>query len=982
MTGGVCLPTLMKGVDMTKEWIARGRVLLLWASVLIPAIASAQDATMTGAIADSLGGTLPGVTVTAVHQASGNSFVAVTDEHGAFRLPARAGQYELTIELQGFATLMRRIELLVGQTAVVNLQMTPATVQESVTVVGEAPLIDTARSTLGGNIDRRQMQELPINGRNWMDLAILAPGSRQNEQSNIPQNRQGYAQINIDGQQITHLIPGTDQNQPSYSMDAIAEFVLITNRFDATQGRSAGMMANAITKSGTNTFNGTLSGFFRSDRLNAADFIQQRVLPYSNQQVSGTFGGPILRDRAHFFVQYEAEREPRTVTFSSPYPSFNIDQLAKNRQTKGVVRFDAQFSPQSHFSARYQNYYFDAPFGGTGGATSHPSTARRERRYSDQLFATLTQVLSNRSVNEIKGGFALYDYTRDSHVRWMGGCFPEAPVDCGGSVTISFRGYSIGSAVGQHQYQDNYSIRDDLTLSFDRGGRHDVKIGGEYIKQPTIIDWCAQCTGAIEATGGAIPANIEQLFPVWDDASTWNLAALSPITVRVRRAVSNTDFHYEAPQQLFAGWLQDDWQVNNRLTLNLGVRYDVQLGVHSEKVTLLPWLTGDLPHDLDNVAPRLGFALSVNDRTVVRGGYGVFYTQVSTDEQHQTALYTVSAVAERLNDGRADFAANPFNGPVPTFEEVLATACDITGIRPGCLRRELTSEINHPWRKGSYSHQASIGMQRQLGATLAVETNYVYTGGRGEENTYNVNLSYNPETGINYPFSDISHRPFPEWGVVNLGFLEGYSNYHAVETSFTKRFSDHWQASGTYTVSGFWDGRPPPPVIEIVNGQLTRRELGFDVAKDLGGEYSLAAGDQRHRAVFNGIWEIGNGVQVSGLYFFGSGVRRSTTYGGDLRNVGGTGISEQRLRPDGTIVPRNDFVGDPIHRVDMRVQKRINLGHGRSVSGFLEAFNLFNHENYGSYTTQESSVNFGKPSFNSNLAYQARMLQLGFRVAF
>ena len=287
---------------MTRRWIG-GRVFLLCAIALMPLAASAQDATMTGTITDSTGGILPGVTVTAIHEASGNSFVAVSDERGAFRLPARAGQYQLTLELQGFATVGRRLELLVSQTVVVNLQMIPAAVQESVTVVGESPLIDTARSTLGGNIDRRQMQELPINGRNWMDLAILAPGSRQNEQSNIPQNRQGYAQINIDGQQITHLIPGTDQNQPSYSMDAIAEFVLVTNRFDATQGRSAGMMANAITKSGTNTFSGTLSGFFRSDRFNAADFIQQRVLPYSNQQMSATFGGPILRDRAHFFAQ-------------------------------------------------------------------------------------------------------------------------------------------------------------------------------------------------------------------------------------------------------------------------------------------------------------------------------------------------------------------------------------------------------------------------------------------------------------------------------------------------------------------------------------------------------------------------------------------------------------------------------------------------------------------------------------------------------
>jgi hypothetical protein len=964
-------------MNTRRRWFAV--LIALCAVASFPQVSRAQEATLSGTVADSAGGTLPGVTVTATHEATGNAFFAVTDGRGSFRLPVRTGQYRVTAELPGFSTLTRRVELLVGQTGVIALQMVPASIEESVTVIGTTPLLDTAGSTLGGNIDRRQMSELPINGRNWMDLAMLAPGSRQNEQSNVPQSRQGYSQISIDGQQITHLIPGTDQNQPSYSMDAIAEFVLISNRFDATQGRSSGMIAHAITKSGTNLFSGTLSSFFRSDALNAADHIQQRVVPYSNQQVSVTVGGPILLDRAHFFANYEVEREPRTVTFSSVFPSFNIDQAATNRQRKGVGKVDVQASAGTRFSLRYQNYYFDEPFGGTGGATSHPSTARRERRYSKQLFGTLTKVLSDRAVNEIKGGFSLYDYTRDSHVGWMGGCFPDAPVDCGGSVTVSFRGYSVGSAVGQHQYQNNYSIRDDFSLSVDKGGRHNLRIGAEYINQPTIIDWCAQCTGAIDATGGAIPSNIQEIFPVWDDASTWNLAALSPITVRVRRAVSNTNFHYEVPQHLFAAWLQDDWQIAKRFTVNLGLRYDVQLGVHSEKVELRPWLTGDLPHDLNNVAPRLGFSLGLDDKTVVRGGYGLYFTQVSTDEAHQTALYTVSAVAERLNDGRADFAANPFNGPVPTFEQVIAGACDVTGVVPNCFRRELTSEINHPWRKGSFAHQASVGVQRQIGATMAVEGNYVYTGGRGEENTYNINLSYNPDTGANYRFSDISRRPFPEWGVVNFGFLEGFSDYHALETSFTKRFSNRWQASGTYTLSRFSDGRPPPPVISIVDGVLTRSELGFDVAEDLGGHYSLAAGDQRHRAVVNGIWEVGRGFQMSGLYFFGSGVRRATTYGGDLRNAG---VSTQRLRPDGTIVPRNNFVGAPLHRVDLRFQQRFNLGGERFVTGFLEVFNAFNHANYGSYVTQESSASYGRPSFSNNLAYQARMVQLGFKVAF
>ncbi len=455
-------------------------------AMALPQMAFAQEAVLSGTVTDSSGGVLPGVTVTAIHTATGNSFLAVTDERGGYRVPVRIGQYRISADLQGFAVVTKAAELLVGQTAIVNLQMAPSTVQESIIVNGEAPLVDTATSTLGGNIDKRQMQDLPINGRNWMDLAMLAPGSRQNESSNIPQARQGYSQINIDGQQITHLIPGTDQNQPSYSMDAIAEFVVLTNRFDATQGRSSGMLANAVTKSGTNIFSGTLAGFFRSDRFNASDFIQNRVVPYQDQQVVTTFGGPIKKDRIHFFGNYEQERQPQTVTFSSPYPAFNNDLEAKNRQRKGIVRGDVQISSGARFMTRFQKYYNDLPNGSTGGATSHPSTARREQRHSNELFSTLTQVIGTGAVNEVKGGVSLFNYTRDSAVTWKGGCFPDAPVRCGGSQTITLRGYSIGSAVGQDQTQNNYSIRDDFTFSFDKGGRQDVKIGGEYVYQPTV----------------------------------------------------------------------------------------------------------------------------------------------------------------------------------------------------------------------------------------------------------------------------------------------------------------------------------------------------------------------------------------------------------------------------------------------------------------------------------------------------------------
>ncbi len=295
------------------RWRVVTRLIVVVGMLALAVPAYAQEAAVSGTVTDSTGGVLPGVAVTALHEASGNTFQGVTDARGVYRIPVRIGVYQLTAQLQGFATVTRAgLEMLVGQQAVVNLQMAPSTVQESVTVTGEAPLIDTTTSTRSGNVDPRQMQELPLNGRNWMDLALLAPGSKRNE-GGIPDNRQGYSQLNVDGQTITALFGGTGDDQPKYSRDAIAEFELISNRFDATQGRSAGLQVNAITKSGTNTPSGSLGGYFRNDRFNAADAIQQRVLPYSNQQLSGTFGGPIRKDRAdrHVFEPAsELQRRP------------------------------------------------------------------------------------------------------------------------------------------------------------------------------------------------------------------------------------------------------------------------------------------------------------------------------------------------------------------------------------------------------------------------------------------------------------------------------------------------------------------------------------------------------------------------------------------------------------------------------------------------------------------------------------------------
>ena len=261
--------------------------------------------------------------------------------------------------------------------------MAPATLQESVTVTGEAPLVDTTQSNLGSNIDARQVQDLPLNGRNFMDLTLLAAGSRQNFVAETPA---ASFQLNVDGQQVTQLI-ATSFGQPRFSKDTIAEFEVITNRFDARQGRSTGIQVNAITKSGTNAPAGSFAGYFRDAKFNAEDFIQKKVLPYSNQQLSVTFGGPIKRDRIHYFLNYEYERSPYTRPYTTPYPAFNINLQGTYTEKKGGGRLDMQFSPKTHFTYR-QNLVrswdpYDARW--AGGSIIHPSSPiscpRRPRHY-------------------------------------------------------------------------------------------------------------------------------------------------------------------------------------------------------------------------------------------------------------------------------------------------------------------------------------------------------------------------------------------------------------------------------------------------------------------------------------------------------------------------------------------------------------------------------------------------------------------------
>jgi hypothetical protein len=964
-----------------------------------PTLAYGQQATVRGSVIDAAGGGLAGVTVTARHEDTGNTFTAVSDDRGAFRLFVRPGTIRIIAERTGLATADQRLDILMGRTASVTLRLlTPAEAG-----LGMARGISTASEVAGpsvsGNIDPRQMQELPLNGRNWMALTLLTPGSRLNAPGDTPVVAElptGPFQINVDGQQVTQTLNFPTVGQPHFSRDAVAEFELLSG-FDATQGRSSGVQVNVITKSGTNGLSGAVSSYVRDDRLNAADPVVGIVLPYSNRQLSIGVGGPIRRDRVHAFGSYEREREPQTFVYTTPYPRFNRSLTGTRAEDKALARLDVQFTSSTRLSARGARYINRQPYdpSTTGGSTRTPASATGLDLAHESVAVTLQHGLGRRALGEIRVG---HDYFRRNSYPQVHNPHALPGMNLGkGAPQISLRGLTVGQVVPGpvDQLHDGWFVRDDILFSFGKGGRHDMKVGGEYLFTLHAATNCVACNGIFDATAGPVPANLENLFPDITDVSTWNLEPLSPIIRSYQRSIvsdvasasrpaGGSGFRDYAPRHVYAGWLQDDWAIAPRLALKLGLRYDLAAGLFANWVTSPPFLQAGRPNDTNNVAPRAGFAFSLTDRTAIRGGYGLYFSDISGGPALNTIRFVQRVQPLVLNDFRPDFATNPFKGPAPTFAEAARLLCAVTP-GPLCLRPSLQSQIA-PDVRVSYAHQASIGVVRSLTDRLSVQVDYSFTADRATWlNGRNANLSYDPSTGANYPLTDVARRPYPDWGTVFTNRSDGRTTSHSLQATATKRFSHGWQASGTYALDGSWIFDTLPlnpgcayPVTLTAAGQPVC-DVPIRLALDVSQNKYYLSGAQRQRLSANGIWEISHGFELSGVYLFGDQGKATPTSGVDVRQ---TGSGSGRLRSNGTVIARNSFDLPSIHRLDLRILRRFRVARAR-IDGMLEIFNVFNRANYGSFVLNESNSNYGRPSAgNPNLAYAARMLQVGLRATF
>ncbi|MCC7417710.1 MAG: TonB-dependent receptor [Acidobacteria bacterium] len=903
--------------------------------------ARAQTTQIQGAITDETGGVLPGVNVTLTHTETGTSRVVVTDTRGHYLFGGiRVGAYEMLTELSGFVSQKRGITVLLGQSATVDLVMTVATLEQNITVVGETPLVDITQSDIASNLDMLQVKELPVMGRDWLNLTVVAPGVRSSSEGAPTMAAQGSmrTKVNVDGLQVNNATNFGNLNL-ELSQEAVREVQVLTNRFSAEYARAAGGVVNAVTKSGTNTFAGSFYSFFRNDKFNAKDFFTNQVEPFSDKQIGMTFGGPIVKDRLHFFGNWEMQRRPQTQTTNTSIPAIDTTYPIDRTKDLAVVRVDLQMTPTHRMGVRYAYSNVEQL---NVSVRDHMSNGWRYPEVGHSIVLSSTAVPTDTMLNEFRAQF----------LNWVAIRYPNAPFPL-----LNFPGADLGALNNSlsDKYERHLQIHNDF--SWNRGN-HNLKLGGEY-----FFEGMKGRTGLIFFGDYLVPTNptdwaaVRSVVEASDRAGLQRLVDLGIVPAPSRAIFAIGDPNYDTPIHLLGAYVQDDWKVGSRLTLNLGVRYDVEIGNWMDMTTRYTESYGKPQQDNNNFAPRLGFAYDINGKqqTVIRGGAGRYYDQI-----HQNIVFAHAvqngdtyALVNVLYNRAPDFMVDPIKGI--TLESVIAGAP--SDIRP------VSKDVRVP-----YSDQYSIGLAHQLTSTLAIQADYIHTVGKGEMYSRNANVFTDPVTGEPKPVATFG-RPDPRYGAIRLVEGDGRSRYEGLQMGLTKRFSDRFQVGGSYTLSWAYADQGQTHIYNTPEPTRPISEL-----------FGPSERDQRHRFVANGSVQMPFDVTVSGVFYAASGQRYATLAGRDVnRDLDNNDLARY---PDGTKWPRVGGIGDPAYRLDGRVSKQFVLHGSVSAEIMVEAFNVFNHRNYATYNGNQSSAAFLTPNRSDDLNFQPRQGQIAFRLTF
>lgn len=934
-----------------------------------PALAQQGQSSVQGRVMDASGAALPGVTIVLTHEGSGVFRSLVSNSDGSyFATGLVPGPYRIEAELAGFRKYGRPGLLLqIGTTASIDLTLELGALEQNVTVTGESPLIDVRSTQVATNIDQQELAALPILNRNWLAAVSLAPGVQlQSSTASFAceslivgggSNRSGNFSVDGGGNNDDYL-GSSCGSQTRTALEAVQEFQVLTNQYDAEFGRTAGAVINAITKQGTNAFRGSLFGSYTGDRFTARDFfVAQRSLAKPDTAQTdwgGTIGGPIIRDKAHFF--YSLDRlvyaEGRSNTFEAR-PELNYSNTQRMKLWNHMFRGDHQINGNNTWSARYLVEY---------SPTYDRISGRRTLAAKDQEFdidrtavATWNSVFGNTRFNTLRGGYT-----------WERNGFTAKEVQDGTPMTelppsLTMLTFLDGFANGAlFRINAAYEVSDSFSWYVPRlaGGSHDIKFGGQYIYSTIHLPDQTDMNGRfVFSTDLAFNPSNPRTYP-------------ERLFIRVP-AASETFI----PTHVGVLFAQDKWNRGN-LTLNLGLRYDIEATPMENGFNPL-FATGEYPIDKNNFSPRVGIAWRPggSSRSLVRGGWGIFYdkvTLITTTPFVNQGVFSDSFVAAFPTD-RADAGPSQGNRPTspllangPVVDRALVNAL----FPPGSLGRNTgVVYLDNPDRQVPRTQQITFGYERQVGQHMAATVDYVRSWNQEQLITYNLNPGLRINTSrtgrINY--EDLENIA-GQLGLTAFGNAvytrvnDGSSQFDGMNVSIEKRYSQNWAARVSYAL-GYARGNS-----EANQTYINQFQLLADPRLDLSN--GPLDNDRRQNLAISGRVEVPGtgGLTISGVYRFMTGTPISivdTTFDLDRNGIlfdpipaghyCGTGTNAFCADNDGG---RNGARGPSFKQADVRFGYRFRRATVRTFDINFELYNILNTANFSNPTGDMRSTDF------------------------
>src|SRR6266436_10307984 len=975
------------------------------------------SATIQGTVTDKSGAVVSGAQVVAKNKATDVTRTTDSSDTGYYRfelLPV--GTYTVTITKAGFGTVVQTIETLIGQVATANAELKPGATSEVIEVTSDALLLDQTKTSVSQTITPSEVEELPMVGRDVANLAYLSPGVKAADSYDPTKNRYAILSVNgANGRNVNVTVNGVDNKDNTVGgpvmqlpLEAVQEFVISTQRFSAVNGRSEGAAINMITKQGTNNYHGSVFGFFRDTSLNTDEKDPTGTGPtpahpdgtipshpnYTRQQFGGSVGGPFRKDKLFGFFAIEREREHQAQTVDAS--SFNQLTLAK---ANGFADQPAATIPRPFFEWRY-NTRLDWVINSKNSAylsyTSQVNDSLNDQ--SDATFDltegnftknhlivsnfTLNSILSPTLVNQFTLGYQYWNNLIDSNLRAPNFIFPH-------------ESFGTNTNVPQQSFQKKWQFKDDVSKTV---GRHTFEVGVDFINNPveggffefnpTLLIRFAADPSAIVANGG---------FGTRGLVTEMSIANGNP-------------FFLVATKQLgFYG--QDNWKVNKRLTLNLGLRWDKDFNMiggadirnsrtYQELVALNSPISNPLvskiaKDDNKDFSPRIGFAydLTGQSKHVIRGGYGLYFGNVFQNiplfmeqQANATIFQTLFDITDPKNDivpgtgiplGQWRCCGPPNGDPLPTINPPSSqlNPLSIGRLMAPNYRNPVTEEFN-----GGYSWA--------LNANTAFEVEYTHVLGLHGNKTINTDQKV-PVNGVccTRPLDaafNASNPPLPKLGSVRVDESINREHYDGVNFSFRQRMSHRFQLSANYTLGWAYsyDG----------GGGSYRNYPRLSTNPFASYEWGPSFNDERHHVTVSGIVDLPKGFQLSPILQFGSARPYNVTNSSSTLNTGGgtfpavvvpTNDPTNYLAFTGnnagaqncfyglngvaqgcTIAKYDPLRGDPFFELDMRLAKNIKFGDRMNLQLVAQAFNLTNRANYGNnFGHSIASVStFGHPA--------------------